>query len=291
MAYAIAIVGALGAACCFALAAVVQQGAAQRAPSRPLDPRLLLALVRQPQWLFGQGLGVLSWIVQAVALAFGPITLVLPLSATDVLFALPMIAVVHWYRPTRRDWFGVGAVGCGVAVFLTVSPPTSGERAPGFAAWAPPILAAAALIGISVTVAATRLPGPTQTMWLAASAGVAFGLLDAFTKSSVDLLTHLGVDVLWHWEPYAAAAAGLVGLLFTQSAFRAGPLSLSLPIIDTVEPICAVILGATVFGEQLASSLVHLAVQIAGGAVAVVGIAVLSHSSIVAVESHTEAAS
>ncbi len=290
MGYAIAIVAALVAACCFALAAVVQQGAAQHATRRPLDPRLLLALVRKRRWLAGQALGGLSWVIQAVALAFGPLTLVLPLAATDVVFALPMIAITHRYRPTPRDWAGVAAVGAGIAVFLTVSPPGSGARVPAFSAWVPAMLGAAVLVGVSVA-AATRVRGRAQTMWLGAAAGVTFGMLDALTKSSVGLLTDLGVGILARWELYATLAAGLVGLLLAQSAFRAGALSLSLPIIDTVEPICAVALGATVFGEQLASSLTHLILQVAGGTVAVVGIALLSHSSIAAVETRAQSGS
>ncbi len=287
MGYALAVVAALVAACCFALAAVVQQGSAQGASSEPLDPRLLLALLRKPRWLAGQALGALSWVIQAVALAFGPITLVLPLAATDVVFALPMIAVAHRYRPTPRDWAGVVAVGAGIAVFLTVSPPTPGNRVPPFTSWVPAMLGAIVLVGVAVT-ASTRTRGRAQTMWLAAAAGVTFGMLDALTKSSVGLLTQLGVGMLSQWELYAAIAAGLVGLLLSQSAFRAGALSLSLPIIDTVEPICAVTLGATIFGEQLASSLAHLLIQVAGGAVAVFGIALLSHSSVAAAETRAQ---
>lgn len=76
----------------------------------------------------------------------------------------------------------------------------------------------------------------------------------------------------------------MLGGLFGQSAFAAGALSLSLPVIDTVEPIAAVTIGATIFGERLAASPALLAIQLGGGAVAVAGIAVLSHSSVVETE-------
>jgi hypothetical protein len=86
------------------------------------------------------------------------------------------------------------------------------------------------------------------------------------------------------WEPYALAATGVVSALFGQSAFGAGALSLSLPVIDTLEPVCAVVIGATVFGERLASSPVQLGFQLAGGVAAVAGIWVLSRSKIVEAE-------
>jgi hypothetical protein len=91
--------------------------------------------------------------------------------------------------------------------------------------------------------------------------------------------------VITAWEPYALAAAGLLGALFGQSAFNAGPLSLSLPVIDTLEPVAAVVIATTVFRERLASSPGQLGLQLAGGALAVTGIAVLSRSSVVHTES------
>ena len=71
-----------------------------------------------------------------------------------------------------------------------------------------------------------------------------YAFVNAVTKSGVDLLTSRGAGVLATWEPYALMAAGILSGLFGQSAFNAGPLSLSLPVIDTVEPVCSVILAA-----------------------------------------------
>jgi hypothetical protein len=77
---------------------------------------------------------------------------------------------------------------------------------------------------------------------------------------------------------------GVIGALLGQSAYSSGALSLSLPVIDTLAPIVAVVIAATVFDERLASSAWQLGVQLAGGAIAVAGIAMLSRSSIVAAE-------
>lgn len=282
----IAVAAALSAACCFALAAVVQHRAASSTDEKPLSLRLLLALIRNPLWLAGVGLGVLSFAIQGLALAFGPLTLVQPLAATDVLFALPMIAVGR-YRLTRGDWLGAGAVAGGIALFLAVSPPSEGTRAPGLAAWAPVILAAGAFATVA-GLAAMRARGTAQVIWLAAGAGIIYGVVDALTKSTVDLLADLGFATLLRWEPYALLAAGALGTLLDQSAFRAGALSVSLPVIDTLEPVSAVVIGAFVFGERLAASPGQLAVQLAGGAVAAAGIAALSRSSVAAMEARTD---
>ncbi len=283
MATVIAVTAALGAACCFALAAVVQHGAARETGEKLLSLRLLLVLARNPRWLAGVTLGVLSFAIQALALAFGPLALVQPLAATDVLFALPMIAVAHRYRLTRGDWLGAGAVAGGIALFLAVSPPSEGTRAPGLAAWAPVIVATGAFAAVA-GLAAMRARGTAQVALLAAGAGITYGVVDALTKSTVDLLADRGSATILRWEPYALLAAGILGTLLSQSAFRAGALSVSLPVIDTLEPISAVVIGAFVFGEQLAASPGQLAAQLAGGAVAAAGIAVLSRSSVAAME-------
>lgn len=283
MATMIAVVAALGAACCFALAAVVQHGAARDTGEKLLSLRLLLALARNRRWLAGVALGVSSFAIQGLALAFGPLALVQPLAATDVLFALPMIAVLHRYRLTGGDWLGAGAVAAGLAVFFAVSPPTEGMRAPGLAAWVPVIVTAGAFAAVA-GFAAMRARGVTQVIWLAAGAGITYGVLDALTKSTVDLFADRGFATLLRWEPYALLAAGTLGTLLSQSAFRAGALSVSLPVIDTLEPASAVVIGAFVFGERLAASPGQLAAQVAGGAVAAAGIAALSRSSVAAAE-------
>jgi hypothetical protein len=279
----IAIVAALTAGFCFAAGSVVQQGVARRSGNEALRFRLLWDLVRQPRWVAGVALEAFSFVIQGVALVFGPLTLVQPIAATDVLFALPMIARRQRRRLTRPDILGALTVAAGIAIFLAVSPPTSGLSAPSIGIWLPVFLAIGILVALAA-VAALRVRGKARVIWLAAAAGALYGLGDALTKSTVDLFSGIGWATLVQWEPYALAATGVVSALFGQSAFGAGALSLSLPVIDTLEPVCAVVIGATVFGERLASSPVQLGFQLAGGAAAVAGIWVLSRSKIVEAE-------
>lgn len=283
MATAIAVVAALGAAFCFAVGSIVQQGVARESGEDPLRVRLLLDLLRQPRWIAGVALNLFSFVILGVALAFGPLTLVQPLAATDVLFALPLIARRYQRRLTRRDLAGVITITIGIVIFLAVSPPAGGISVPGAIEWAPVFLAVGALSALAAVVA-LRKTGVARVVWLASAAGALYGLLDALTKSSVGILSAHGAGLLEHWEPYALLGAAGLGALFGQSAFGAGALSLSLPVIDTLEPVSAVVIGATVFGEQLAASPVQFGFQLAGGAAAVSGIALLSHSAIVEAE-------
>ncbi len=289
MSTAIAAAAALLAAFCFAVGSLVQQGAAARQTGKGiLSFRLLLALIRQPRWVAGITLAAGSFAIQGLALAFGPLTLVQPLAATDVLFALPLIARRNRRRLTVRDAAGALLVAAGVILFLTVSAPHSGRSAPSLLAWLP-ALAAVGVVTLGSAAAAVRVRGPARVVWLAAAAGALYGLLDALAKSSVDILAVRGAHVLVTWAPYAMFVVAVFGALFGQSAYGSGALSLSLPVIDTVEPVAGVTIGATVFRERLASSAPLLAVQLAGGALAIAGIAVLSRSSVVQTETELSA--
>jgi hypothetical protein len=88
----IAVVAGVCAAVCFALGTLVQPGAARQTHARALRFGLLVALAHQRRWLGGIAVTVLAFGIQAAALAFGPLTLVQTRVATEVLFALPMIA-------------------------------------------------------------------------------------------------------------------------------------------------------------------------------------------------------
>src|SRR5262245_39977183 len=230
----IAVVAALTAGFLFAAGSVVQQGVARQTGDQALRFRLLWDLVRTPRWVAGVALEAFSFVIQGLALVFGPLTLVQPLAATDVLFALPMIARRQRRRLTRQDILGALTVAAGIAIFLAVSPPTSGLSAPPIGTWIPVFLA----LGILAALAALRVRGKARVIWLAAAAGALYGLGDALTKSTVDLFSSVGWATLVSWEPYALAATGVVSALFGQSAFGAGALSLSLPVIDTLEPVC-----------------------------------------------------
>lgn len=280
----IAVVAALTAAFCFAQASLVQQTVARESGAdEVLRLRLLLDLARRPLWLAGIGLDALSFFILAVALGFGPLALVQPLASLDVLFVLPLIARRQHRRLTLGDGIGAAAVAAGIAVFLVIATPSGGTGVPGLTAWAPVFVGAALLSGLAA-LAGLRVEGKARVIWFAVTAGAMYGVLDSLAKATVDVLANRGLAVMATWEPWALLAAGITGALLGQSAFSSGALSLSLPVIGTLSPITAVIIGATVFGEHLASSPWQLAVQLGGGALAVTGIFLLSRSSIVAAE-------
>ncbi len=201
-----------------------------------------------------------------------------PIVAADLLFALPLAA--RWSRrPLRpRDWGGCLLVATGVAVFLAVSPPPSDRAEVPATDWFLVFGAAAVITGLSV--AAARITGKTARARLfAGAAGVVFGLTAAVTASFARSLRQDGLgSIFGHWEPWVLIWLGITGILLSTGAFQASALSSSLPIIDTVEPVSGVLIGAVIFDERLATSFSGLLVQFLAAGVAVAGIALLGPS-------------
>src|SRR5262249_62259754 len=81
-----------------------------------------------------------------------------------------------------------------------------------------------------------------------------------------------------------AGFRGRAGGLFGQRCSTAGPLSLTLPVVDAAEPTAAVVLAVVVFHKSLARSPWELALQLAGAATAVTGIVLLGHCGVVVAE-------
>jgi drug/metabolite transporter (DMT)-like permease len=272
---ALAVLAALGAAGSFGVAAALQHRQAQLVPrAGEVSFRLLARLAGRPLWLAGSALAALAYGLQALALAFGPLALVAPIVAADLLFALPVAA--RWSRPLRpADWLGCVLAAGGIATFLVAAPPSSGRSDAPPGDW---LLAFASVALVCVlAVSAGRLSAGTARAGLTAgAAGAVFGLSAAVTLSLTRLLRTGGAGTaLAHWQPWALLALGTTGLLLSASAFQAGALAATLPIMDTVEPAAGVLLGTLLFGERLAASPAGMAVQLAGAAAAVAGIALL----------------
>jgi drug/metabolite transporter (DMT)-like permease len=277
----IAVTGSLAAAGAFGTGAALQYQQARRAAGRGrVRFRLLGELLARPLWLAGMVAALAGYGLQALALAYGPLALVAPIVATDLLFALPLAARWSRRRLRGRDWAGSLMVAGGVGVFLASSPPSSGSSTAPITNWLLAFGAVAVLTVLAVTAAAApviRHRKGQRAALLAGAAGVIFGLVAAVTLTFSRIIRQDGISaVVGRWEPWALAGLGLTGTLLSQAAYQSGSLSASLPVIDSLEPISAVLLGTLLFGERLAASPGGLALQLAAAAAAIAGIAVLN---------------
>lgn len=267
---------AVSAACCLGLGFVLQQNAAQRAPlSDFLSPRLLLDLMKVPRWLGGIALMVAGMVLGAIALGRGEISLVEPLLATNLLFALALSRRQTRQPLGRQGWAGLALLAGGVTTFILAGQPRGGHAVTDpLRHW----LIIGVMVGVALLLTAyakrSRLSvGPSL---LALAAGLLYGVQDALTRVSGQRFAAGGIgEVLSGWQPYAVLVLGVTGLILVQSAFETAPLRMSLPALTAAQPLAGIICGVGFLGDRLRTDTGALAWEAAGLAAIVAGIALL----------------
>jgi drug/metabolite transporter (DMT)-like permease len=266
----------VGAACCLGFGFVLQQRAASRAPLADfLSFRLLLHLIRMPDWLCGIALMVAGQVLGAVALAYGEVTLVEPLTATNLLFAMALSRRLTRQPLGWSGWGGVLLLAAGVTAFIVAGQPRGGDADAGpLRHWL--VFGVVAGLALLLTLGARRLHASAEAALLALAAGLLYGLQDALTRICGQLVRDDGVAGLFaHWQPYAIVVIGLTGMLLVQSAFETAALRMSLPSLTAAQPLAGIACGVGFLGDRVRFSTGALAWEAVGLAAIVVGVILL----------------
>jgi drug/metabolite transporter (DMT)-like permease len=277
----LAVLLALVASCCFAVAAVIQQGAAARLESaRAFEPAVLLRLIRRPAWLAGLAAVLAGFGLQAAALGLGRLVVIEPVLATSLLFALVLAARRARRRLRPGEWAAALAVVAGLAVFLTAGQPAGGQRTASAAALGVAAAAAAGLTGLCVT-AASRVPAARRALLLGVGGGTVAGVTDATIKSvTVVAAGHL-LAVFTDARLYLLIVVGLLAFTIQQNGYRAAGLAAFLPAFAVTEPVTGSLLGLIIYHERVSGRPGQIVLELAACAAAVWGIARLAASEMV----------
>jgi drug/metabolite transporter (DMT)-like permease len=280
----VAVLLAIAASFCTATASLAQrQGAKSVQTTGGFDVRLILRLARQPIWLLGIVSMIAGFGFQLTALRYGPLALVQPILALELLLVFGFLAIAgrRQMRIKNRDWLGAVAMSAGLAVFLRVASPSGGRlHAAGFL-W---LLAGLATFGVvlgAVAFGHSRHSGGSPTRRaavLGAATGVAWGFVAAVIK---ELSSHLGDGIgaiFSTWSLYVLLAVGAAAMLLASHALAAGPLAASQPGFTILDPLAAALLGVFLFGENIQAGPWDLTGEALALALVVVGAATLSRS-------------
>jgi drug/metabolite transporter (DMT)-like permease len=241
----------LASATCFAVSFVLEQRAAkQERPTRTIDPRLLLRLLRRPMWLFGWLLDALGTGLQALALRFGPIALVEPLLVSGLFIAIPLEAALQRRRPHRRDVLVVVLGVVGLVGFLAAANPQAGVTQPSTAAWLGVAVAIGLLCAICLVVA-WRTRDATRGLMLGIATGLLFAMAAALLKTVTSKIPEHPASILTDWHLYALVLVGGTALALSQNALQSGPIAAPLTAITLLDPFASVVIGVTAFRENL----------------------------------------
>jgi drug/metabolite transporter (DMT)-like permease len=246
---------ALCAALASAIGDVIRQRSAQEITDKKVGHLELFRLsVRDPRWWLGGMGAIANYSLQAGALALGSVMLVTALQVTSLLFALPIYARLAHHRVTRWEWFWAVTLAGALAVLVTVGDPGTGSSRGSLGTWTVvavvmgPILVACVL-GARIWADSTIAP-----VLLAVVAGSSLALFALLTKGAIGAVSGGFGAFLRAPESYCLIPAALAGMIFQQSAFRAGALTASLPTVTVAKPVVASMLGVVVLGETLNTS-------------------------------------
>jgi drug/metabolite transporter (DMT)-like permease len=272
--HALAIGSALLAAFFAAVGIVVRQRAIHDAEDRPSETgAIVTSWIRQPSWWLGTMGAIGGYVFQALALAHGSLLLVQPLLVSSLLFVLPLGARFSNQHVRARDWCWALLLTAALTVFVLVGQPHEGHYRPPVPAWSVALGTSVPVVIICV-LAARRAAGRGRAMLLAGGVAVLLGLVAVLTKVSTHRFAVHGLHgLLTVPAPYLLVALAVTVTILQQSAFHAGALQASVPIMLVGEPIVAVLLGVVVLGE-------YLVVHDASAAILAVAVAAMTAATI-----------
>jgi drug/metabolite transporter (DMT)-like permease len=243
---------ALLAALANAVASVLQRRAAATERVAPGEGRFswLTRLLHRPVWMWGSAMLGVSAVLQAGALAAGPLAIVQPVMATELLFTLVVGSVFFRRRPDRRAWGAFVSMVAGLALFLVLVNPSAGRTRVPLATWAAAGAGLLALMALLVVVAA-RLPSSPRATVLGTATAFGFSATAALMKDAVARVPEGVLALLTAWQTYGVLVLGLGSFLLLQTALRAGTLVASQPALTLGDSLMGVVLGAVLFKEHL----------------------------------------
>ncbi|WP_345057228.1 DMT family transporter, partial [Streptomyces rameus] len=241
-ALALSVLLSVVSALAYAGGAIAQEQVAVSSPDSAYLP------LRRPGWWGALALNGLGGVLHVVALAYGPLSLVQPLGALTIVFALPMAALCVGRRAGRTAWRGALMATVGLAGLLSLVGSSSAHSlAPAQRLAVALVTGGAVAALVFVGLAAHRHPA-VRSVLLAVASGIAFGMSSVFTKTvAVDWSHDLGLG-----EMPSLAVIGLftvAGVLLSQASYRGGGLAAPLATATVVNPMLAAAVGILMFGE------------------------------------------
>ncbi|MFF3914098.1 DMT family transporter [Streptomyces sp. NPDC001852] len=253
----------------YAAGAIVQEQVAVSSPGSAYLP------LRRAGWWGALALNGLGGVLHVVALAYGPLSLVQPLGALTIVFALPMAALCVGRRAGATAWRGAVMATVGLAGLLALVGSSDGHSLAMGQRVAVALVTGGAVVALTfVGLAAHRHPA-VRSVLLATASGTAFGMSSVFTKTvAVDWTHGFDGDDLPSLAVIALFAVG--GVVLSQASYRGGGLAAPLATQTVVNPVLAAAVGILMFGETFRHGGEGTALAVSCGAVAAGGLIMLT---------------
>ena len=124
--------------------------------------RTTRSLIHQPMWLLGALFLVGTFAFSALALYFGPLSVVQPLLVLELIFTLGFRAFLLHDHIAGRTWSASLMVCAGLGAFLVVASPAEGTHVPNPTQWLVAVSTRAAVVGGAAPPEPFRFTGPAS---------------------------------------------------------------------------------------------------------------------------------
>ncbi|WP_405828798.1 DMT family transporter [Streptomyces sp. NBC_01176] len=257
----------------YAGGAIVQEQVALTSPDQTYAP------LRRPGWWAAVALTGLGGVLHVVALAYGPLSLVQPLGALTIVFALPMAALFVGRRAGATAWRGAIMATVGLAVLLALVGSADAQSLSTAQRTVLAVVAGGAVVAFMVAGRAAHRHPAVRSVLLAVGSGTAFSMSSVFTKTvAVDWEHHVSLSDLPSLALIGVFATA--GMLLSQAAYRGGGLAAPLATLTVVNPVVAAAVGITMFGETFRYGETGTVLALACGIVAAGGLILLTTEQI-----------
>ncbi|MFD8176564.1 DMT family transporter [Streptomyces sp. NPDC048405] len=268
-ALALSVLLSLVSAVAYAGGAIVQEQVAASSPGAQYAP------LRRPGWWAAVGLNGLGGLLHVVALALGPLSLVQPLGALTIVFALPMAAIFVGRRAGATAWRGALMATVGLAGLLSLVGASDAQSLDTAQRVGAALVTGGAVVALMIAGRAAHRHPAVRSILLATASGIAFGMSSVFTKT---------VAVDWTGGVSAAdlpslAVIGVLataGMVLSQASYRGAGLAAPLATLTVVNPVVAAVVGITMFGETFRYGTTGTALALSCGVVAAGGLIMLT---------------
>jgi uncharacterized membrane protein len=253
----------------YAGGAIVQERVAVSSPGQSYAP------LRRPGWWAAVGLNGLGGLLHVVALAFGPLSLVQPLGALTIVFALPMAALFVGRRAGATAWRGAIMATVGLAGLLALVGSADVQSLDTAQRVVVAVVSGGAVAALMTAARAAHRHPAIRSILLAVASGVAFGMSSVFTKTvAVDWTDGIALSDLATLAVIGVFATA--GLLLSQASYRGGGLAAPLATLTVVNPVVAAAVGITMFGETFRYGTTGTVLALGCGIVAAGGLILLT---------------
>ncbi|MER5400324.1 DMT family transporter [Streptomyces sp. NPDC002599] len=268
-ALALSVVLSFVSAVAYAGGAIIQERVAVTSPGQTYAP------LRRPGWWAAVALTGLGGLLHVVALAFGPLSLVQPLGALTIVFALPMAALFVGRRAGAAAWRGAIMATVGLAGLLSLVGASDAQSLSNAQRVALGVVSGGAVAALMVAGRAAYRHPAVRSVLLAVAAGIAFSMSSVFTKTvAVDWSRHMSLADLSSLAAIGAFATA--GMLISQASYRGAGLEAPLATLTVVNPVVAAAVGITMFGETFRYGTTGTALALGCGVVAAGGLILLT---------------